>query len=109
MGDGQHIWASAEWLLMLIHCFVREEGQQLVIGSGIPQQWLAQEEPLKIGPVQTPWGPIEVEIMPTAEAIDVQWKAQWRTAPASVVIAFPSMEKMVLAANANGRATVQRS
>lgn len=108
MGDGQHIWASAEWLLMLIHCFVREEGQQLVIGSGIPQTWLAQEEALKIGPVQTPWGPIEVEILPAADSVQVVWKAQWRTPPESVVIAFPSMAMVVLAADANGRATVKR-
>ncbi|MDX1698026.1 MAG: hypothetical protein R3308_07040, partial [Thiohalobacterales bacterium] len=33
MGDGQHVWAAAEWLLMLRNCFVREEGERLIIGG----------------------------------------------------------------------------
>jgi hypothetical protein len=42
MGDGQHVWAAAEWLLMLRNCFVREEpaADGLILASGIPQAWL---------------------------------------------------------------------
>jgi len=29
MGDGQHVWAAAEWVLMMRNCFVREEGARL--------------------------------------------------------------------------------
>jgi len=29
MGDGQHVWAAAEWLMIVRHCFVREEGDHL--------------------------------------------------------------------------------
>ena len=35
MGDGQHGWAAAEWVMMMRNCFVREEGDRLIIGSGI--------------------------------------------------------------------------
>ncbi|MFT5313422.1 MAG: hypothetical protein ACI8Z9_001915, partial [Paraglaciecola sp.] len=31
MGDGQHVWAAAEWILMLRFCFVREEEDCLVL------------------------------------------------------------------------------
>ena len=36
MGDGQHAWAAAEWLLMMRALFVREEPDHLVIGAGLP-------------------------------------------------------------------------
>src|SRR6185503_7644675 len=36
MGDGEHVWAAAEWILLMRNCFVREEGDSLVVGSGIP-------------------------------------------------------------------------
>ena len=33
MGDGHHVWAAAEWVLMLRYCFLREEGDTLVLAS----------------------------------------------------------------------------
>ena len=35
MGDGQHGWAAAEWVMMLRNLFVREEGRDLLIGTGL--------------------------------------------------------------------------
>lgn len=35
MGDGQHVWAAAEWVMMMHNFFVREEGDGLVVGPGI--------------------------------------------------------------------------
>ncbi len=35
MGDGHHVWASAEWVVMQRNCFVREEGEGLVLGAGL--------------------------------------------------------------------------
>ena len=42
MGDGQHIWAAAEWALMIRNLFVREEGDKLVLGAGLFPRWLEQ-------------------------------------------------------------------
>ena len=44
MGDGQHIWAAAQWLLMVRNCFVCDEGKRIVLASGIPQEWLEQRD-----------------------------------------------------------------
>ncbi|MEK8023577.1 MAG: hypothetical protein AAB229_07185, partial [Candidatus Hydrogenedentota bacterium] len=43
MGDGQHAWAAAEWVLAIRNCFVREEcwNQEengLIIGAGVPEE-----------------------------------------------------------------------
>ena len=42
MGDGQHVWASAEWVMIMRNMFVREEQAEglLILCSGIPQEWL---------------------------------------------------------------------
>jgi hypothetical protein len=40
MGDGQHGWAAAEWVLMIRNLFVREEGKKLILGSGVFPRWL---------------------------------------------------------------------
>lgn len=30
MGDGQHVWAAAEWVLMIRNCFIREEKEPII-------------------------------------------------------------------------------
>ena len=72
MGDGQHGWAAAEWLMMMRSLFVREEGDNLVIGAGIPPDWLAAGEPLAFGPTPTPIGVVSVEIRPEGDRLQVR-------------------------------------
>ena len=62
MGDGQHGWAAAEWVMMIRNCFVREEGERLVVGSGLFAEWLDASEGVSFGPTLTPWGPVTVRI-----------------------------------------------
>ncbi|HBD13274.1 MAG TPA: hypothetical protein DCZ13_14080, partial [Porticoccaceae bacterium] len=40
MGDGQHVWAAAEWIAVLRNCFLYEEGDRLILAAGIPEHWL---------------------------------------------------------------------
>ena len=61
MGDGQHVWAAAEWLMAMRNAFVREEGDSLIIGSGIPGHWHYADEVLSYGPTWTPVGQTELE------------------------------------------------
>ncbi len=83
MGDGQHIWAVAEWLMMMRTLFVREEEGRLILGSGLPAGWLGTSgtTPLRFGPTLTPWGPVTVRVVPSTDAVEVTWKADWRGAP----------------------------
>jgi hypothetical protein len=76
MGDGQHAWAAAEWVLALRNAFVREEGRGLVIGQGIPLHWLESCSVLTCGPTPTPHGPLTVHIERSAAGVRVscQWK-----------------------------------
>lgn len=77
MGDGQHVWAAAEWVLMIRNCFVREEGDQLILCSGIPRIWLEKKQTISFGPALTRFGSIEISIRPREQHVVVAWSGQW--------------------------------
>lgn len=62
MGDGHHVWAAAEWVMVLRNAFVREEGGTLILASGIPEPWLIPGARLSLGPAPTGFGPVHVGI-----------------------------------------------
>jgi hypothetical protein len=96
MGDGHHVWAAAEWVLMLRHCFVREEGDGLVLGSGIPERWLILGQPIRFGPAPTSFGPVSLCIQPRAGDTPVfQWRGQWRNQAPRLEIRLPGFEAII--------------
>jgi len=77
MGDGQHVWAAAEWMMMMRNCFVREEKNQLILFSGIPQAWLESGEALSFGPAPTKFGSIQLSLKPEGRKIKMNWAGRW--------------------------------
>jgi hypothetical protein len=92
MGDGQHVWASAEWVMMMRSLFVREERDQLVIGSGVLPEWLEQPgAELRFGPTATPWGSVTVQIRVGEGQVEAAVDAAWRGERPPVTLALPGM------------------
>jgi hypothetical protein len=89
MGDGQHMWAAAEWVLMLRNCFVREEGDGLVLAAGVPPEWLEDGAPVRLGPTPTTFGPISIEIVPAGDRVIVRWDASWRGPAPPIEVRWP--------------------
>ncbi|WP_105104574.1 hypothetical protein [Microbulbifer pacificus] len=91
MGDGQHAWAAAEWVTMQRNCFVREEGDSLILASGLPPEWLSDntaQKPIRFGPAPTHFGTISLEITP-GEKPRISWSGKWhKEAPTIEVRAF---------------------
>jgi hypothetical protein len=92
MGDGRHVWAAAEWILMLKACFVREEGDSLVLCSGIPREWCEKAGDMRFGPAKTAFGDITVSIKVKEGALDISWDASWRTGEPRIDIRLPGRE-----------------
>jgi hypothetical protein len=96
MGDGEHMWAAAEWLLMVRSCFVREEALRpgtvhadtLVIGSGVRAAWWS-ERGAALGPTLTPFGPVTVRIASAGGKHRVNVEGQWRGAPPRLDVRVP--------------------
>jgi hypothetical protein len=89
MGDGHHVRASAEWALMMRNAFLREDGGRLILASGIPSSWLDQGEPLSFGPGPTPFGKVQVDILPAGGRIEVRWDGDWRGEPPPIEVRLP--------------------
>jgi len=95
MGDGQHVWAAAEWLLMVRNSFVREEGlDRLVLCSGLPQAWCDQPATLSFGPAPTSYGPVTVSIRVEEQAMTVSWSGQWHTSAPAIDVHLPGYSRV---------------
>lgn len=88
MGDGQHIWAAAEWVMMIRHLFIREEGDRLIVGAGLPRAWLTGRQPLRFGPTPTPYGPVTIRIEPGPQQVRVHLDAAWRGQPPTIEVSL---------------------
>ena len=86
MGDGQHVWAAAEWVMAMRNAFVREEDERLIIASGIPAAWLESGIRCSFGPAPTPWGAVTVTVQPYDEGVRIRWDADWRDGEPPLVV-----------------------
>jgi len=78
MGDGQHAWAAAEWVMIMRNMFVREEPGGLVIGSGLFPEWIKSDKGACFGPTPTPYGEVTVRLDKTAQGPRLEVDARWR-------------------------------
>ncbi|HYD84399.1 MAG TPA: hypothetical protein VEA63_10105, partial [Opitutus sp.] len=97
MGDGQHIWAAAEWLMFVRNLFVREESDALVIGAGVrPEWWRAGE--VDFGPTLTPHGAVTVRLVGGESVVRVNVEGQWRGGPPKRLLRVPGCVPLDIAA-----------
>jgi hypothetical protein len=93
MGDGQHGWAAAEWVMMIRNLFVREEGNRLIVGSGLFAEWFDTEDDIYFGPTLTPWGTVTVRIVRPASEPLLSVDAHWHEDAPRVDIEVPGFAK----------------
>jgi hypothetical protein len=97
MGDGQHIWAAAEWAMMIRNCFLREEGDRLVIGSGVMDRWIPATGAASFGPTLTPFGRVSLRLRRESTGLAVEVAASWRSHAPALDIRVPGYEPRVVA------------
>jgi hypothetical protein len=96
MGDGQHGWAAAEWIMMIRNLFVREEGDRLILGSGVFPQWLESGEELRFGPTLTPYGQVSVSLRQDEDKLTLKVDASWFDKPPEVEIKVPGYQEQTI-------------
>ena len=79
-----HGWTGAELFLLLRDCLAREEGNKLVIGSGVPKDWMG--EPFAVENMPTYFGKLSFQYEPAGKTLSVQIE---RTPPGGIEIDFP--------------------
>jgi len=97
MGDGQHAWASAEWVLMVRNCFVREEGGRLILCAGVAKRWLKPGALISFGPAPTAFGTVSVTIQveKVGSRVQVTWQGEWHTDAPEIEVCLPGLEAKV--------------
>jgi hypothetical protein len=93
MGDGQHVWAAAEWVMMIRNSFVREEDGGLILCSGIPQAWLDKGQLMAFGPAPTSFGDIHISIKPLGPNVLIEWHGGWFGSEPAIDILLPGFKK----------------
>lgn len=97
MGDGHHVWAAAEWVLMIRNCFVREEGDRLVLCAGVPERWLREGDSVQFGPAPTSFGPLSITLNPFSEgSVEIELQPSWRDREPAIDIMLPGHAPVTL-------------
>ena len=96
MGDGQHDWAAAEWVMMMRNLFVREEADRLILGSGVFPEWLESGKQLRFGPTLTPYGRVSVTVRRSGGRLELQLEASWFAEPPEVEIKVPGYQGQMI-------------
>ncbi len=109
MGDGQHAWAAAEWLMMIRNCFVYEEEFEdvLVVGAGLSPEWCGDHGLTSLGPVPTRFGPVTVALEHRGDDLVLSWRGEWFDAEPSVDVGS-TPEGWMVAHSAPGRCVYRR-
>jgi hypothetical protein len=94
MGDGQHAWAAAEWILMMRALFVREEADHLVVGAGVPAGWFNKSERFSYGPTATAWGSLSVIFQRREGRWFVKIEGVWSGQPPRIRIEVTGFESV---------------
>jgi hypothetical protein len=108
MGDGQHVWAAAEWVMMLRSLFVREEAGGLVLAAGLLPEWLTPGARLSFGPAPTPSGALTVRVAVEPDEAEVSWEAAGERRVPCVRVALPGHETRQVTESGAGSARVRR-
>jgi hypothetical protein len=84
-------WTLAEMFLLLRDCLVREEGDALVLGLGVPAGWL--DKPFGVQNLPTHFGSVSYRYDPHAHTVTVSTE---RPVPGGIRSAFPAGAVRVL-------------
>lgn len=98
MGDGQHAWAAAEWILMVRNCFFFEEEYEdvLAVGAGLSPEWCGPEGAAAFGPAPTRFGPVSVSLTRRGDRLELAWSGAWFGRPPRVEVRFAPREARLL-------------
>ena len=89
-GDGQHGWASAEWLLLVRALLLQEERHRLILTPALPQDWLSSAGCLSVESAPTRFGSLTYRLeWDDAQTIRLEISPEWRSTPPEVVWHVP--------------------
>jgi len=76
MGDGQHVWAAAEWANMIRGVFLREEvdKKEVVLCPGILPEWFSSTKSCSVTNAPFPGGTVDIQMHPEKKGVRINWQ-----------------------------------
>ncbi|HET6230290.1 MAG TPA: discoidin domain-containing protein [Longimicrobiaceae bacterium] len=104
IGDMPHTWVGSDFIRSALDMFAYETDADdaLVIGSGIPANWVNEAPGVSIHGLSTHFGPLGYTMRATGSVVRVRFDAGLRTPPAGIVIRSP-LDAPIRSATADGR------
>ncbi len=99
MGDGQHIWAAAEWIIFVRNCFVREENNSLILCQGFCEKVITSVKEAHFGYTLTKFGSVKVSLKLLKDSIHVEWDGKWFTGEPQIIINIPGTQSIIAEKN----------
>ena len=62
VGDMPHTWVGSGAILSIVSLFAYEQGEQIILGAGIPSDWLDSEDPVGIQNLVTRFGVLSYQL-----------------------------------------------
>jgi hypothetical protein len=96
MGDGQHVWAASEWLILIRNIFIREEGDKIILCSGLYKEILDSAGVCSFGPTLTNHGTVNCKVRLEKNKILVEWDVVGIKTEPEIIVAFPNMKEYAI-------------
>jgi len=102
-GDMPHCWVAADYMNALRAFLLYEEGNRIVLGAGIPPEWLGPGKELSIDSAPTFFGTLSyaLSVDSSAKLISVRMSGTARP-PEGYVLRLPIMRERIESAKADG-------
>jgi hypothetical protein len=104
MGDMPHGWVGSDFIRAFLDLFAYErvEDGALVLGAGLPTEWLVSETGAGVSGLRTPWGAIDLWMQADARGLRARIGGAMRVPPGGLVIPWP-LAGRAASARVNGR------
>ncbi len=98
-GDLPHTWVGSDFIRSFLDFFAyeRDSDRALVLGAGVPAEWLAQPRGISVLGLKTPWGPLSYVLIRQGEGVRYVLAAGTEIPPGGIVLAWPLAGKAATA------------
>ncbi len=89
MGDGMHLWAAADWLLIMRDLLLFEDGANLVLLPAAPDDWFEWGSCIEVHDAPTHFGRVSYRVEAREAEVIIDIAAAWRHTPLKIEVNLP--------------------
>ncbi|MDO8501874.1 MAG: hypothetical protein Q7S20_08515 [Gemmatimonadaceae bacterium] len=92
IGDMPHTWVGSDFIRSTLDMFAyeRESDSSLVIGAGIPEKWVREENGVSLHGLSTHYGPLSYDMRAAGEELEIRIETGIRIPSGGLVVRSPS-------------------